>query len=338
MYQFKIVLVLKEEVRYLILLERLKPEKIALLEAAIRRLSSKDPLFLQFQKQLAWVKSGYVGEKRVDREWIDMKIQFPHILLHGLMAENDQGFQHQLDTLFLSQHFVFVLEIKYYSGFIEFNEQTHQCIKKNFDGVVESYSNPIDQVRRHRSFVRQQLLKLGIDLPVECAVVFSNPKSILERVDVLDVHLFHVTGLRYKLSKMLEKYKMQKIFSEKELMSIGYHFLGMHHIKPWKISLDRKNLRTGVLCSECNFRETMKYKYGRWICMKCGNDNRVAILEALNDYRLLWNDNISNREFREFTGVESKDAASRILRSLGFKSVGTFKDKWYIIPSELKIL
>lgn len=316
----------------MILLKRTKSEKIAFYEALIRRYPSYDPVFEKFKSELSKSKSGLIGEERVDREWVDMQLDLPHVLLHGLETENLAGFQHQIDSIFICQHFIFVIEIKNYSGFIEFDESTHQCLKKNYDGVVEAYSNPIDQVRRHSDFIQNILWSLGFDIPVVSAVIFANTKSILGKIPFKDVLVFHVVGLRYKLQKLLEKHLEVSITAE-QMISIGYYIKSMHKNKPWEKNISRETLQKGVLCSKCNYSAAMNYHHGCWKCPRCGNRDNNELLKALQDYRLLWGNHISNREFREFVGLTSEKTAFRILNGLNMKSEGANKNRKYIISS-----
>jgi len=121
-------------------------------------------------------KSGLYGEKRLNREWLDFQVGFPHLLLNGLKFENNATFTHQVDTLFICPYFIFVLEAKNISGRIDIDDETNQCIRTRADGMAEGFTNPIDQVRRHGGFVRGYLRELGLSMPVVCGVVFCKFK------------------------------------------------------------------------------------------------------------------------------------------------------------------
>ncbi|KGR80264.1 nuclease-related domain-containing protein [Ureibacillus manganicus] len=315
--------------------KRTESAKLQALEAIVRRFPKDDIQYDKYKTQLAWAKSGLFGEQRVDKEYLDMNIQIPHVYLYGLMTENEAGFQHEIDSIFICQHFVLVIEIKNYSGFIEFDEKTHQCIKKNFDGDIVGFSNPVDQVRRHRNFVTYKIREKGIDMPIESALIFANPKSILGKLPFNDVLVFHVVGLRYKIHQLIEKHTDERITVE-QMMSIGQLVKSMHNNKPWEFNIDREKLQKGVLCSECNYCVVMNYHHGGWKCPRCDNRAHKEVLEALDDYRLLWGDRISNREFREFIGLASQKTAYRILKILNFKSEGASKNKKYIIPRDIR--
>lgn len=314
-------------------LERQQPKKIPILEAILRRLPEKDGDFVVFEDQLYQAKSGYIGEQRLDREWLDFQIQQPHILLHNVQMKNEADFTHQIDTLLLTQYFVLVLEAKNYSGRIEFDEEMHQCIRIRADGSINGFSNPIDQVKRHMGFIKSEIRRLGFALPVEGAIVFTNTNSVLGNVKS-NVHLFHVTGLRYKLSKLFEKY-CNALVSEKQLQWITNEFIARQHRQKWVPEIDVSKLYQGVLCGSCNYSTQMYYKQGKWTCKRCGKVDATALLEALHDYRLLWSPSISNGEFREFVGIKCEKTAYRILKKLNLESRGKLRHKKYLIPADI---
>ncbi|TSI11766.1 NERD domain-containing protein [Lysinibacillus sp. BW-2-10] len=320
----------------MIMLERKEPSTIAVLEAILRRLPKEDVNYGYYEDKLARERSGYYGELRVDREWEDFTLGIPYILLNGLHLENDAGFSHQIDSFFLCPYFVFVIEAKNIAGRIEIDEETNQCIRTRNDGIVEGFTNPVDQVRRHGRFVKGMLQKFDMRLPIECAVIFANSNSVIGKINARDVLVFQVTGLRYKLDNLLRKHR-QPLIVEDQIYQLGKDLKSLQTVRKWEPKINRAKLRKGVLCKACMYRMPMQYKHGKWVCFRCGNIDNLAFLEALNDYRLLWNEWISNCEFREFMGISSKDTASRILRSLGIESVGTYKDRKYLIPEKIKV-
>ncbi|WP_431029142.1 nuclease-related domain-containing protein [Lysinibacillus sp. LZ02] len=53
-------------------------------------------------------------------------------------------------TLFVSTHFVLVIETKDIGGQIDFDDKVRQMIQTKADGTKMVYENPTDQVLRHR--------------------------------------------------------------------------------------------------------------------------------------------------------------------------------------------
>ncbi|RHW40112.1 NERD domain-containing protein [Lysinibacillus yapensis] len=315
--------------------KRNEPDTIPLLECILRRLCGDDPLYSQYEEKLKREKAGFYGEQRLDREWLDFQIQCPFVLLNGLRFENKDAFTHQIDALFLCPYFIFVMEVKNIAGRIDINDETNQCIRTRADGRMEGFTNPVDQVRRHGGFVREFLRELGIAIPVVSGVVFANPYSIIGEVNARDVLVFQVSGLRYKMGKLFARYK-ERIIEDTEMHSIAEELIRKRRLgSSWQPKIDSQRLKRGVLCPGCNHGVQMHYKYGSWHCSRCGNNDESAFYEALNDYRLLWGERLTNGEFREFFGIESRKTAYRILNSLDLKCEGERRYKNYLIPSTI---
>lgn len=315
--------------------KREEPESILILEALIRRLPSEEAAFYQFEEKLGREKSGFYGEQRLDREWLDFQIQSRYLLLNGLKFENHAAFTHQIDALFICRYFILVLEAKNITGRIDINSETNQCIRTRADGSVEGFTNPIDQVRRHGGFIRGCLRELGISIPVVAAVVFVNPNSMIGQVNVRDVLVFQISGLRYKIERLFSMYRKSAI-DEEQMQMVAEKLLAHRKLDSWRPKYNQSKLRVGVLCSLCHYHSRMGYRYGKWMCSRCGNEDNAAFYEALHDYRLLWGERISKSRFCDYIGIDSPKTAYRLLSGLNLKTEGANRNRKYIIPSNIK--
>ncbi|MEO4053944.1 nuclease-related domain-containing protein [Solibacillus sp. CAU 1738] len=308
----------------MILLERFESLELLLLESLERRDSNEEIIDL-----LRRTKSGLAGERRVDTE-LNMCLENDYIVLRDLVLHyQTQSFQ--MDCLLLSPHFAFVIEVKNMTGRIEYSSEQHQFIRIRQDGTFDCFTNPIDQVRRHQTLIEQLFRKWNITLPVESAVIFASRNVILPSIQ--DGQMYHVTGLSYESKKLYEKHRSSYI-SNKQLLQLGQMLLKLHTPRIKKVSFNRARLRKGVLCSRCKWQSVMRYERGSWRC-RCGVSDNTQLRIALHDYRLLWNEKISNSEFREFTKIDCADKAYYLLKKLGLDSEGKFKDKKYIIPANI---
>lgn len=314
--------------------KRPEPATIEILEALLRRIAVDNPSYSQFEERLIREKSGFTGEERLDREWTDFQIEHPHFMLNGLKFENNAHFTHQIDTLFISQHFICVIEAKNISGKVEIDDEKNQCIRARQDGTVEGFTNPVDQVRRHGLFIKNLLKELEITIPVVCAVIFTNPNSIIGTVKAKDVQVFQLSGLRYKILSWFAKYP-QPFITQAKMKGLVDHFIARRCERIRKPEYDINKLRMGALCSNCFYKSQMKYHHGKWICLKCGQVDNQAFYQALNDYRLLWNEAISKNEFCNFFNIYSEKTAYRLLMSLNLETKGSFRNRKYILSPQL---
>lgn len=125
------------------------------------------------------------------------------------------------------------------------------------------------------------------------------------------------------------KYSWGKL---EDLSNVLLSKLKRQEVKP-TINLSR--IKKGVLCEICEYKFQMHYRGGTWHCPNCSCRNKKSILQAFHDYRVLVSNKITNREFREFFGIESIDAASKILIRLGLETVGEKRGRYYLIPTDI---
>ncbi len=125
----------------MIILERRVPFILLALDALLRRINSNanDSEVEKYKKLYRRFKVGFEGESMADKEWAELDIPFDYSLVHNYETVNEFGKKHQIDTIFLSKHFIWLLEIKNISGILEFDEEKSQFSRKNFDGPIEGY-------------------------------------------------------------------------------------------------------------------------------------------------------------------------------------------------------
>lgn len=314
----------------MILLDRKTPRKILTLEALLRRLDPNDSNYSFFQESLVRLKYGYDGEQRVDREWIEMPYLGEHFLLFNCEFESEFNTPHQIDTLLFTKNFVLILEVKNIVGRVDYNEKTHQFLRKRQNGESESLTNPFDQLRRHIEFVDRQITKFKIPVPIVGAVVMANPSTIIGTVPET-YPIFHASGLRTFIRNLKTKYSSE--ITSHQLEKLSKYFLSLHKPMNYDLNISLDRIRKGVLCEKCNAQ--MGYKNGIWACVKCDFRSRIAIYQGLHDYQLLISNKISNQEFRDFFNIKSMYAASKILSRLNFEYEGKTKSRNYIIPNDI---
>jgi len=315
-------------------LERQKSWKLLTLEALVKRLPENDGGEFSFYKDMhVSQRKGYGGEVCVDQMWNEMNIPNPYYLFHGFETVNHAGNSHQIDTICLTPQFIWLLEIKDIGGRIDIDESKHQMIRTKQEGLIESFKNPIDQVKRHAEFVKRKLRDFQLNLPVEYAVIFVSDYTIIGSIPK-GAPIFHASGLQTELDKLFNKHRESSL-SSPQLEKLKIELLNMHQCKQWKAKVDVRRLRKGVLCKSCDYKSVMKYEHGSFKCVKCGFKCKAAYVEALSDYRYLFGEWISNQGLRDYLGVESRHAIKRIIQKINLEQTGTFRNRKYRIPDFL---
>lgn len=115
-----------------------------------------------------------------DQIWEEITVPNNALLIHSFETRNEVGKSHQIDTLFVCPHFIFILEIKNISGSIWYEKNKHQLLRRKGNGEVESFQSPLDQVQRHADLIERIVGRLGYPLPVHKAVVIAKaPPSLV---------------------------------------------------------------------------------------------------------------------------------------------------------------
>ncbi|MFC7685243.1 hypothetical protein ACFQU5_04630 [Ureibacillus sp. GCM10028918] len=64
-------------------------------------------------------------------------------------------------------------------------------------------------------------------------------------------------------------------------------------------------------------------------------NSKEPLYQGLHDYRVLFDEWITNRAFREFFFIESGDTANKLLKRMKFYYEGSNKGRRYIIPKDV---
>ncbi|MDY0406776.1 nuclease-related domain-containing protein [Virgibacillus sp. 179-BFC.A HS] len=179
---------------------RTKPKELRILELLDKRkgLAEKD------QYHYLNLKKGYEGELLFDS--LIEKLQCECLILNDLLLKiNNSTFQ--IDSLIIIQGKICFYEVKNYSG--DYFYQSDKLFKKPKLEVI----NPLHQISRSESLLRQLLLSTGINLQIDASVVFINPEFTLYQAPQDRPFIFptqvnrHLESLNAIPSKLTDKEK-----------------------------------------------------------------------------------------------------------------------------------
>lgn len=304
---------------YLLLIDRHRPQRFLYQEALLARTSPTHPNYPLLKEKVRRRSAGFAGEIQFDRVCKECQIdkQFNWIPDFNLP-------HHQIDAICIFPSFILIVEVKNISGHIKMDGDKRQ-FTRTLNGVATGMNNPDDQLYRHERLIRSFL---GNNIPIIGIAVFANTSAIVE-VKNIKRRVIHLSGLPYVLDELIAYYqtgpKIDIASHTKKLLALQ---------PPRQLSIPSAipyPLLEGVFCPHC---PSIKMNYSRnyWRCHSCTAKITDAHLFALQDYRLLIGPTISNREFRQFTGLRSRTNAWIILQSCGFETIGNQKSLRYVIP------
>ncbi|HZH59112.1 MAG TPA: nuclease-related domain-containing protein [Metabacillus sp.] len=318
----------------MILKEREVPRIILQLKALLSRLPQHHTKIPQITLELNKRTAGFKGEQAIDYplSFLDEK---DYYIFHDLRLRTKNHF-FQIDTLILTKNTAIILEVKNFSGTIYFDSDFKQLIQSK-DGIEKGFTYPLTQLERQEILLREWLLLNKLNSPtITSLVVISNSFTIIRTsTENKSLHqkIIHKEELPYRIVHLVQT-STHKTIEEKDLKKISRVLLKHHTIRETSI-LDRYQIKEreilkGTICKECGYLPLNRMK-GNWYCPYCKKKDKLAHVQALNEYKLLFKPTITNAEVRHFLVLSSGPTANRLLHSMNLRYTGENKSRLYYL-------
>ncbi|MFZ3589819.1 nuclease-related domain-containing protein [Bacillus sp. DJP31] len=322
----------------MIIKKREKPIIIEKLEALERRLSKTHKKYPFVKGYLGRKKAGFKGELALDY-YLNFLPNEKYLIFQDLRLF-DGNSHFQLDLLLISQNFFLIIEVKNYSGTLIFDPKFNQLIRISEDGKEKAFSDPLLQIKRHSTQLRNWLETNNLPLaPIESLVVISNPETIIKATskhDYVSQKVLHTAFLTSRVES-LENNRKDEVLTTKEVKKISQQILKKHHAINTdilaKYQLSENDIISGVQCPKCQYNP-MKNRKGGWFCQACKTTSKEAHISAIRDYLLLLGPSITNSEARHFLHISSSSVVKRLLTSMNLPHTGENKGRRYHQPED----
>lgn len=305
-------------------------------EALVRRYVGSNDERDKFQTRIKQALAGISGEARVKNKILDCMRETEFILCSNLQFANEADFPHQIDFLILTTRFILLLEVKNISGKLFYDPDLRQFSRLKYDNTLETFpNNPFDQINRHHEFLYYFLNRAHFQLPIVPLVINANPNATLDR-SFYGMPIVNLTSLAYKIKALNNKYPIKVTSHDlNQLEKLLKSNMTIHEANRY-VPVD--SLQKGVLCPSCEFNSLMKFERRTWHCLKCHKNNRKALKLAIRDYRILIGKSITSAQFRDWTGIQHKDTAYKLLQWLNLTAFGEKRGRKYEIPVDYMFL
>jgi Nuclease-related domain len=270
------------------------------------------------------LKKGFEGELSFDQLTENLQCEC-YILNDLLLKVNNKTFQ--IDTLIIFAKKIVFFEVKNYEGdyYYEIEPESERLYKF----PKTEYDNPLIQLNRSDSLLRQLFQGLGANLPIEAKVVFINPKFTLYQAP-LDKPFIFPTQLSSHLEKLNNSSLKLNVYHKKladKLISLHITKSPFTQLPPYRYD----QLKKGMTCGLCNsFSISVEGK--KCFCKDCGHEEWVtdAVLRNVKEIKLLFPGmKITTNLVFEWCGcVFSKKRVSRILDQ-NFQIIGVGPHAYY---------
>src|SRR5699024_8047231 len=207
-------------------------------------------------------------------------LQCECLVLNDLLLEvNNTTFQ--IDSLIISQGRIHLYEVKNHEG--DYFYESDKLYKKPRFEIV----NPLNQLSRTESLLKQLFSNPGLSLPIESLVVFINPRFTLYQAPMNKPFLFPTQVEQYlkDLCKVPSRLTVKHKNIAKKLVSL-------HKIdSPYEQtpSYNYEQLQKGIICSKCQSFSLFVLNRS-CVCNECGQAEPVtdAILRSTMEFKFLF--------------------------------------------------
>ncbi|MEB1808214.1 MAG: NERD domain-containing protein [Bacillaceae bacterium] len=266
------------------------------------------------------LRKGFEGEVIFDS--MTEKIEGECLILNDLLLkQNNTTFQ--IDSLIIFQEAIYFFEVKNFEG--DYYYEAERIYKApNFE-----ISNPLNQLIRSESLLRQLLQNLNFSIPIYASVVFINPEFMLYQTPLNKPFIFptqinrYIKKLSMKPSKINEK---QKIIANK-LISLHSKNSPFTQLPSYNYS----QLRKGITCDKCT-SFSISVEGRKCICKECGHVEVIAdaVMRNVREFKLLFpSQKITTNVIHEWCKVvNSKKRIKRTLEK-NLKIVGIHQWSYY---------
>lgn len=300
-----------------------------LIDAAISRLAQELP---PLRKKAARLQKGYNGERKLDYHLRSLAKAFA--VLNDVTLRIF-GKQFQIDSLIISAHAIYIIEVKSYEGTVTFNTLLKQFIRNNGE-KLQGFKYPISQVEMIHFHLLRWLEERNLGgLPIYHFIAFSEQSTIINvegdeaavskivsYVDEIPIRIMKKDAELAKLKAANNQMKNRVVSTVmRECEDFEYDIFK-------EFGLSKEEILPGVHCPECG-KLGMGRQYGKWHCGGCGNYSKDAHIRALYDYALLIGDTITNKQCRYFLKTNCRHLVKTILMKHAKLTKGT--QKWMLV-------
>ncbi|MED1202767.1 nuclease-related domain-containing protein [Heyndrickxia acidicola] len=271
----------------------------------LESLNTRMNLSVKDKQHYSNLKKGYEGEVLFDS--LTENLECECFILNDLLLKlNNTLFQ--IDSLIITSETIYLFEVKNFEG--DFYFESDRFYKK----PQTEMSNPLLQLSKGESLLRQLLQNLGINIPINASVVFINPAFTLYQAPLNKPFILPTQLNSYfkKLNTLPSKlYKKHEILAEK--------LLSLHiNDSPFKTLplYNYDDLQKGITCDKCS-SFSISIEGRNCVCNDCGHQELVtaAVIRSVEEFKLLFpNEKITTNIVHEWCkAVTSKKRIRMIL-------------------------
>jgi hypothetical protein len=145
-----------------------KPRPVPFQLIVLRILNTRENLSDEERGYYISLKKGYEGELLFDS--MTDKLQGDVLVFHDILLEINNN-EFQIDTLLIINRVIHLCEVKYFIGDHFYSDGKFFHVSR----PDQEINNPLHQLKRKVTLLRQFLRKHGYNLPIEPHLIFDHP-------------------------------------------------------------------------------------------------------------------------------------------------------------------
>ncbi|TDL31246.1 NERD domain-containing protein [Jeotgalibacillus sp. S-D1] len=325
----------KKELLRLIVLERKPSIRLRSYELLNLHLPPSHPISSALLDEISLLHSGNFGEQRVDHAIQHFSSNSFLIFQNAVFPFSGETIQ--IDHLCLTPFFALIIETKNMKGHLKLNKESGQMYREK-DGKVQCFLHPVLQVERQQEGLEYLFTGIGCTLPIYKLVVFTHPEVFLQAEGthpLLPPEICRFEQLTVRVRSLLREHNKSHL-KECDLQELSQTLLNnmipdRFYDVMKRFGLSQSDLASGVWCNECK-QLSMKWLSLRWRCTLCKRTDNNAYKRSIEAYFRFISPALTNKEARQFLGVDSPDTMRRHLHSMNLKTVGNCRSRKYLSP------
>jgi hypothetical protein len=303
-----------------VLKHRFESEELKLLRSLHIRMQLADQDFKNYLN----LEKGYEGEKKYD-VWLAENLKGHFQVLDDLLLEYNKN-KFQIDSLLTSGGKFFNINVKNYEG----DYYVDGDCWHTFSGL--EVKNPLLQLQRSETLLRQLLHYLGYNITVESYCIFINPNFHLYQAPMNPQLIFPT-----QLERFIGKVNNQSSQLNERHTKIAEKLISRHIVEsPYLRSpcYFYDSLEKGFFCAMCYSLNNYYFKDRSVVCKKCEFEEGLdsAVLRCVDELLLLFpNQRITTKAIQDWCKIDSDKTVRRILIK-NFNYIGHGRSSYYVLP------
>jgi hypothetical protein len=295
---------------------RTKPLKLEIFELLNTRMN----LLTEDKQDYLNLKKGYEGEVMFDS--LTEKLECDCYILNDLRLKIYKNV-FQIDTLIIFHKIINAFEFINFEG--DFIYEGDKLYIKNKTEIKD----PLLQLRRSESLLRQLFQRLGFSIPLEGSVVFINPEFTLYQAPQNAPIIFPTQLKRYMKKLNATPSQLNEMHEKLADKLVSLHF----EESPYETlpAYDYQKVKKGFTCKVCHSFFIVVVG-NKCVCRQCFHVENVesTVLRHVQEFKPLFPERkvTTNEIFEWCEGVDSKKRISRILGK-HYKIMGAHQWTYY---------